>query len=124
MPARNVILVAALGVSAFLGTNAAASSGTGGVIVGITGLAATTALFGAILRPRKWGWYVSTTQLADERLNHPRLGLEAVLIGALPAMHRCSSNNVDKIASVARLVMLEAAAASITTAIWLALAIP
>ena len=40
----NVILVAALGVSAFLGTNAAASSGTGGVIVGITGLAATTAL--------------------------------------------------------------------------------
>lgn len=120
----NVILVATLGVSAFLGTGAAANAGTAGVGVGIAGLAVTVALFAAILRPRKWGWYISTQQLAAEELNHPRVGLEALLAGAIPAMRDCSTNNVDKIADLARLIVSEAIAAGVTTAIWLVLTIP
>lgn len=120
----NVILVATLAVSAFLGAAVPANVGTAGVVAGIAGLLITVALFGATLSPRKWGWYVSTKQLAADDLNHAGVGLAALLVGAIPALRDCSANNADKISALARLVVSEAIAGAVTTAIWLVAAIP
>lgn len=120
----NVIVVAALAVSAFLGTDAATNTGTWGVLAGIVALGGTVALFGAILWPRKWGWFNRTDQLSAENLNHPGVTLEAVLTAGIDGMGRCAANNRPKVALLARLIFYEAIAAGATAAIWLVLAIP
>lgn len=120
----NVILLATLAASAFLGVDVAPRAGTGGVILGVVGIAATTLLFALILRPRKWGWFAQSAQLADPSLNHPGVNLEAMLVAAIDALGRCAGHNAPRIQSLARLIVYQGVVAAGTIVLWLVLAIP
>lgn len=120
----NVILIATLGASAFLGVDVAPRAGIGGVILGVVGIAATTILFAVILRPRKWGWFAQSAQLADPALNHPGVDLEAMLVAAIDALGRCAAHNAPRIHTLAKLIIYQGLVAAGTVTLWLILAIP
>lgn len=121
----NVILVATLAVSAFLGTDTATNAEPIGVVAGLAALGSTVALFGAILWPRRetWSWYTDPEDHANTEYNDPRLTLEPFLIAGITGMAKASKGNVEQIGKIGRLLVYEAIAGGITTAIWLVLSI-
>lgn len=120
----NVILVAALSVSAFLGVDATDRAGTGEVVGACVALIVTVGLFGAVLWTWKWSWYNKPEQLADSLYNDPRLTLEPFLVAGIEGMAQSSASNEARLGKLAHLVVAEAIAATISTMIWLALSIP
>jgi hypothetical protein len=120
----NVILVATLSVSAFLGVDAVDRAESAEVFMACAALLVTVTLFGAVLWTWKWSWYNKPEQLADPRYDDPRLTLEAFLLAGIEGMAQSSVSNEARLGKLAHLVVAEAIVAAITTMIWLVLAIP
>jgi hypothetical protein len=119
----NVILVAGLSVSAFLGNDVADKSSDWALAAGVAALAVTMLIFVAVLRPRGWQFYPDPERLADPTYDDDRLTVDHFLGANITSMRKCNEHNAPAITKVSKLIVAEAIAASATSLVWLALAL-